>query len=302
MKIKYIEKSDNLKNICKICGKQTLILGGHVVQAHHLTCKEYYDSYIKTPNEGICPICGKETTFRGITKGGYIRHCSYSCAQKDEEVTKKKQITSKKLHGVENYRNTEQAQKTFNENHPIETQKEYYKKIIEKRDSVDDKIKEKWKNKARNTRYDKNGEGNWLSDESIKQIKETKKDRYGDENYNNKEKATKTCLKLWGKIYPPNYKYTYNGINFDSSWEIAYFIWLKDHKINFIYQPKDLNLKYTFNGKEKTYYPDFIVNDFLVEIKSPVLYKRMLIEGTSDNEKYKLMLEKKCINFIYIRN
>ena len=27
----------------------------------------------------------------------------------------------------------------------------------------------------------------------------------------------------------------YNNINFDSSWEIAYYIWLKDNNINFIF-------------------------------------------------------------------
>lgn len=45
--------------------------------------KEYYDTFIKKPGEGICPICGKETIFLSLTKG-YQKHCSSKCAGQDE--------------------------------------------------------------------------------------------------------------------------------------------------------------------------------------------------------------------------
>ena len=240
----YVKQHGKYK--CEICGNHTNCLGSHIVQTHHITCKEYYDKYIRKLGEGICPTCGKETTFLGIIKGGYLTHCSWSCAQRDEDVMKKKEETSMENHGVKHYRNSEQARKTFNKNHPIKEQEEYYKKIIEKRESVDYKIKEKWKKQAKETRYNKNGEGNWVSDETIKQTKKTKKERYGDENWNNRDKAKETNLYKWSQTYPPTWNYVYNGIHFDSSWEIAYYIWLKDNNIEFEYHPsiKKTNLYY----------------------------------------------------------
>mgnify|MGYP003433901365 CR=1 FL=1 len=254
---------------CKICDKLVNGLGTHIIQFHHITCKEYYDKYLRKPGEGICPVCGKETTFRGIFKGGYLTHCSWSCAQRDKNVANKKKETSKKLHGVENYRNPDKARKTFNANHTVEEQEEYFKKIIEKRDSIDEKTKEKWKAQAKATRYEKNGEGNWVTEETIKQTKKTKKDRYGDENWNNREQAIETCLEKWGQTYPPHWSYSYNGIGFDSSWEVAYYIWLKDHNIEFEYHPsiKKTKLYYYWKNKKYSYYVDFIVNGEYVELK-----------------------------------
>ena len=106
-RIEHVKKYGKYK--CEICGNQTNYLGGHIIQAHHITCKEYYDKYLRKPGEGICPICGKETGFLGIMKGGYLIHCSWSCAQRDVEVMKKKEKTSMKKHGVKHYRNGKQA-------------------------------------------------------------------------------------------------------------------------------------------------------------------------------------------------
>ena len=52
---------------------------------------------------------------------------------------------------------------------------------------------------------------------------------------------------------------------FDSKPEIAYYIWLKDHNIDFEYHP--CLLTYKFNDKEYKYEPDFKVNNRFVEIK-----------------------------------
>lgn len=53
---------------------------------------------------------------------------------------------------------------------------------------------------------------------------------------------------------------------FDSSWEIAYYIWLKDNMIIFEYQP-NISFKYIVNGQIHYYRPDFKVNDEIHEIK-----------------------------------
>lgn len=53
---------------------------------------------------------------------------------------------------------------------------------------------------------------------------------------------------------------------------------------------------YEFNGKSYRYLPDFEINNKLIEIKGDHLFKRMLVENTKENAKYKCMLE----NSVYI--
>ena len=61
--------------------------------------------------------------------------------------------------------------------------------------------------------------------------------------------------------------YRYKDINFDSSYELAFYIYLEDHHKDFLYQP-DLPLKYIGNdSKEHNYFPDFLVNGNFYEIK-----------------------------------
>ena len=61
--------------------------------------------------------------------------------------------------------------------------------------------------------------------------------------------------------------YRYKDINFDSSYELAFYIYLEDHHKNFLYQP-DLPLKYIgSDSKEHNYFPDFLVNGNFYEIK-----------------------------------
>lgn len=252
---------------------------------------------------GICanPNCNNETTFRGIMKGGYLKYCSCYCVQSDEKITLKKKETSKKLHGTPNYRNGKKARKTFLENHTQEEIDELYKNTIKTRDNVSNKVKEERVNKARKTRENKNKNHKWVSDETIKKIKETKKINHGDENYNNRDKATETCMELWGQSFPIQHKYKYNDLYFDSSWEIAYYIWLTDNKISFEYHPsiKKTNLYYEWNGKRKSYYVDFIVEGQYVEIKNDLLYEKLLIPNTKNNEKYKLMIKNNVIILKY---
>ncbi len=54
-------------------------------------------------------------------------------------------------------------------------------------------------------------------------------------------------------------KYMYNGVMFDSSPEIAYYIWLTDHGIKFAYHP-DAGISYVdAAGRRHFYEPDFLI-------------------------------------------
>ena len=63
-----------------------------------------------------------------------------------------------------------------------------------------------------------------------------------------------------------------DGIIFDSSWELAYYIYLRDFGIPFEYHP-NIEIPYKIDEddtKFKIYHPDFKVYDKLVEIKGTI--------------------------------
>jgi hypothetical protein len=72
------------REICAICGKSCDVKNH--IKEHGLTTKEYYDKYIKKPDEGICKICGKLTSFRGIIRGYPQIYCSNKCHGQDPDA------------------------------------------------------------------------------------------------------------------------------------------------------------------------------------------------------------------------
>ena len=57
----------------------------------------------------------------------------------------------------------------------------------------------------------------------------------------------------------------YKGIHCDSSWELAYLVYHLDHNL-YIERCKEKR-QYVWNNKQHTYYPDFITDDGIIEIK-----------------------------------
>ena len=84
-------------------------------------------------------------------------------------------------------------------------------------------------------------------------------------------------------------RYYYDGERFDSSWELAYYIWLKDHNIPFEFHIDPID--YSYKGKRHRYFPDFKVKNELVEIKGPQLLKLMQESNSLDNAKYHCMID-----------
>lgn len=126
------------------------------------------------------------------------------------------------------------------------------------------------------------------SEETRNKIKQTNEICYGDPNYNNRELSKKTThehygvdnifkakefidknkTKLENRIYRGTYgRYLFDDRKFDSSYEIAYYIWLRDNNIKFEYHPK-IYFEYIVDGIKHKYYPDFKVGDKIIEIKS----------------------------------
>ncbi len=95
-----------------------------------------------------------------------------------------------------------------------------------------------------------------------------------------REKARRTCLEKYGV---PSYsqtvdfqykrykKYFYDGEYFDSSWELALWIYAKDNNLD-ISRVQD-PFVYYYNDTEYMYYPDFKYNGSLIEIKGTQFFE-----------------------------
>ena len=111
--------------------------------------------------------------------------------------------------------------------------------------------------KIKQTNLERSGcEYSWQREDTKNHIKETNLAKYGYESAMQNPEIRKKAQA----------RYSYNGISFDSSWELAYFIWLTDNGVDFEYQP-NVKIEYQHEGKSHYYCPDFIVNGKMIEFK-----------------------------------
>lgn len=66
-----------IKYKCAICNNSFYKFIKHLKNEHNISDKDYYDTYIKTEDEGICLVCGKPTKYISFSRG-YQKHCK-SC-------------------------------------------------------------------------------------------------------------------------------------------------------------------------------------------------------------------------------
>lgn len=305
-----------LTYICKICGFESSNNNGlisHVAQIHKLTSKNYYDKFFKKENEEICPVCGNLNNFNSFSSG-YFKTCSQSCAQ-ILNAEHRKQVRYKK-YGEGNYcskEGLENISKENSKNYKVRIEKTI--KNLKQKYNISDDIKianisqfQFVKDRKEQTALEKYGvKNNFLikDNNGIEKRINTSLEKYGVkypmQNENIQEKTKNTNIKKYGCENPmQNYsifkntmkKYKYNNITFDSSWEIAYYIWLTDHNIKFEYQPKFIEYFWSGDNKLHKYYPDFKINNEYIEIKRPDLFENMIIEnGSKENAKYKCMIK-----------
>lgn len=127
---------------------------------------------------------------------------------------------------------------------------------------------------------------------SIKKIRATKLKRYGTISFNNRDKAVSTCKQKYGvsnvaqlqevreKMNNTLFKRTgkrytggcngkskiyYEGMWFDSKQELFYYYWCLESGLEVTQNPPGLS--YYIGEVKHTYYPDFIVEGRIVEIK-----------------------------------
>ena len=101
--------------------------------------------------------------------------------------------------------------------------------------------------------------------EFFEKSKKTKMEKHGNPYYTNREQARETNIKRHGQTGGFSHKYNYYGVLFDSSWELAVWIYCIDHNIPIVRSP--FIYEYDDNGKVRNYYLDFWINGELIEIK-----------------------------------
>jgi hypothetical protein len=129
----------------------------------------------------------------------------------------------------------------------------------------------------------------------LERYKETNREKYGVDNYQKLEEVKKNNSKRMSD-FPPmgNFEYVkkmiattldrygtfstrvihyYDNNYFDSSWELAYYIYLQNKKIPFLYKPTPISYT-TKNGRKHIYHPDFFVNGRYIEIKGDHLISK----------------------------
>ena len=64
--------------------------------------------------------------------------------------------------------------------------------------------------------------------------------------------------------------YYFDGVSFDSLPELAVWVYCQDHNISITRLPT--KFEYTYNGKQRYYFPDFEIDGKLVEIKGDCFF------------------------------
>lgn len=223
-----------------------------------------------------------------------------------EQILQKRFKTKKAKYGNRAYNNRQKAKQT--------NLKRYGTENAMQNPEIQNKLKQVFEEKYGVSSYRK-------TKECVEQIKETKLEKYGDANYNNPNKRKRTFREKYGvenasqiadiqqkksdtflkKFGTRNrhisHSYSYDHTHFDSSWELALWIYAKDHNESIIREP--CCFEYSFDNLPHFYFPDFKYKDQLVEIKGDNLYENMQIKNTIANAKLKCMQENKITVWLY---
>lgn len=178
---------------CEICGKCVKQLRRHFLKAHKdIDYKtDYYDRFLKTENDGICCVCGAVTNWKCDK---YEKTCSVKCH--NEYVKMQTEHAMQTKYGVKNCMHlpyfAAKVGKTYFERTGFSNPS--------KNPLVVDKIKnklEKEKQRAISLQYWKHVSVDEKHANVLK-MKNTKMDKYGSANYNNRNKSKITCLAKYG--------------------------------------------------------------------------------------------------------
>lgn len=287
---------------CKKCGKLETKEIRDKNKDYELLCKSCLSTYVQSQfssdkktqiiekkNNTIIKKYGSFENFEALIRTKVENTCLAKYGVKNsfcvEEFKNKAKQTYLKKYGTTNYAKTKEFKEKFEKTMLNKYGVKYTLQSNELRQKgIDTRIK---------------NEGIYYKQNDVAKCKNTKLMRYGNESYNNSEQHRSTCKKRYGvssysqtrEFQEKRYKhYCYDNAYFDSSWELAVWIYCKDHNIDIEREPTYFD--YMYDNKTYRYYPDFLIENQLVEIKGDHLMKAMLEDVNSlDHSKYQCMLE-----------
>lgn len=137
-----------------------------------------------------------------------------------------------------------------------------------------------------------------------KKAEQTCLEKYGVKNYmqslERKSRFEQYCLENWGVKNPAQVRrfrqkaakrYVYDQIGFDSSWELAIWIYAKDH--NEEIERELCKFEYFFNGVKHYYFPDFLYKTNLIEIKGNQFFDKSGKMICPYNHNFDMLMEAK---------
>lgn len=180
---------------CLICGtefEKRVSFCNHISRKHNINAKDYYDKYIKKPEDGICKYdsCNNPTIFINVEVG--YKDC---CCLEHTNLFR---------YGVKSNLNlTETKAKAQKNSHTKEAIEKQAKTNLERYGVRAPLQSKEIQAKAKQTCLDKYGVDNLYKSEAVQdKAKQTRLDKYGDANYNNRDKAKQTCLDHFGVESP----------------------------------------------------------------------------------------------------
>lgn len=224
--------------------------------------------------EIVCQICGKVflRPQNSRIKHSLCRSCKMKITYQNDTLRlgaiEKRRKTCLELHNTENVAQVkefyEKAKKTKIKKYGFAGpfQNEDFQKYCENKAHSTEAMSRK-----KSTCLEKYGETHHMKNKEIsKKLKETYKKETGYGNpMLNPDVKRKIIEKYKGIGRVPGYEY--EDQHFDSSWELSFYIWLKDHDKQFIYHPP-FTVEYMSNdNKNHIYCPDFLVEGIFYEIK-----------------------------------
>ena len=247
--------------------------------------KELFEAGFKDDIFGYCEKCNTKIPLKIwsikrklnkeklLCKGCSVSYEKSKYSEEDKiKISEKRKKSNIEKYGIENTWQLEKVKKMSSERDWTERNKNTIEACKKKygKDIINPAQTSESKENSKQTLIERYGSVENSYKQRAEKSKITYMEHYGvNHNFKSKEWQEKTrqiILNKYGRmIYSRTY--VYNDICFDSSWELAYYIWLTDIKFQFEYQPISQFKYIGSDNKEHSYYPDFKVNDEFQEIK-----------------------------------
>lgn len=292
--------------ICHICNRRIHTIDGflgHLKKSHNVNIDDFILTNTKYDlSEAKCPICGKlrrfksnMVTFSGKTCGRkecVIEHKQSTCfnhfgcknPSQSKEVQKKREHTSMKKYGVKNAGGSKQAIEKIKQTKLALYGDENYNNMQKHMKTCLEKYGHCYYSQTEESKthhkqyYLNNFEVEHQS--QTKQFWEHYRNTCQKKYHTNHYFQTPQFFKISRKPYT-NEKYP--DITFGSRWEFKVYDFLKEHDIQFEYQPP-ISFEYEYDGKIHTYHPDFKIGDKIYEVKGDQFFR--INESTGKEEMF----------------